>query len=749
MLDPVAGSETTAEPAPALPSPQGRANTVRAWIVSPRALEVGILLTLFGVALGVRIWLNGRILAPWIYGDEITYSDLAEDFVENGLVDGIRESLRILGAIGYPLVIAPAWLADDIPSAYTIAKGINTGLMTLAVFVVYLIARRLMRWQWALVAAVLSLALPFFLYSSALMSENGFFIVFALAVLALVYALERPTLLRQFLVIVAVAAAMVTRVQGFVVAGIALTSVLLVVLYNALDNREEGLLRGVARGLWRFKVWIFAAPIAAVAYIAVKLAQGAELGSAFGVYNATTRIGDYTVRDSGRWILASFGELALAVGLVPVATLIILFGISWSRERLLDTRQRIFVFVTASAFVWLVVQVGIFSSRFAFDLIPQERSMAYVMPLLLVGTVLWLERGMPRPPALAVAAVAIPAVAVVALPLERMLPVSGNHALGLFSIYVVQLRLPATSDEIRALVAIGLALAAIAIALPRRFARPVVPVALLVFAVVSSFLVFAETRKSATNQRFAPGIGLEANWIDNRAGTDADVQLIYTSSQTGLLQLIQFLETDFWNKSIRGIDSLDSDQYFGATLQFDPLTGFLARTDPNAPASTAPFAVATADLGLAGDVVDTVHPFVLYRVERPLRVASTIDGLWPDGWAGPVTVYSRYATPGDAPVTLDLSLSRAGWGGTPIEGDVVVRVGPMVAGADGAPGMGEPVAEYTRDLTSGEAQVLSVPTPPPPFRVEIFSPTFSPAQFGQPDTRQLGVRLGIAARAPQ
>ena len=105
------------------------------------------------------------------------------------------------------------------------------GLMTLAAFVAYLMARRLVAWPWALVAGVLTLALPFFVYSTALMTENAFFPVFVLGMLALMLALEKPTLIRQALVVFAVVVAFATRVQGFALAGIVLTSVLLCAMY--------------------------------------------------------------------------------------------------------------------------------------------------------------------------------------------------------------------------------------------------------------------------------------------------------------------------------------------------------------------------------------------------------------------------------------------------------------------------------------------------------------------------------------
>ncbi|MGI9659599.1 MAG: hypothetical protein ACR2OD_11870, partial [Gaiellaceae bacterium] len=415
-----------------------------------RAVEVGALLIVFGTALGVRVWLGGKILAPWIYSDEITYSRLAETFASSGLASGLDESWSVLGAFGYPLVVSPAWLTDSSVTSYAIAKGINVGLMTLAAFFVYLMARRLLAWPWALLAAVLSLALPFYTYATALMTENAFFPVFILGMFAIILALEKPTLTRQALVALAVVVAFATRVQGFVLAGIALTSVLLCAVHEASAEQSGGRLQWIIKSIARFKLWLVLAPALALGYVAIKLAQGDSLGSAFGAYSVTTNLGEYSVRDSARWILFTFAELSVSVGLVPIAALIVLFVLAFRGRDFLARRQRIFVFATGSAVAWLVVQVGVFSSRFAFDQVPQERSVAYVVPLLMVATVVWIERGLPRPAVATALALAVPAITVIAPPLERMLPFTGNHAFGLFSLWVIQIRLPTGSDEIRA-----------------------------------------------------------------------------------------------------------------------------------------------------------------------------------------------------------------------------------------------------------------------------------------------------------
>src|SRR4029079_8283919 len=87
----------------------------------------------------------------------------------------------------------------SIPDAYAAAKAINGVVMSLAAVPAYLLPRRLLQPRLALVAAALSVAVPSMLYTGTLMTENVFYPLFLVVVLALVMTLERPTPLRQAL----------------------------------------------------------------------------------------------------------------------------------------------------------------------------------------------------------------------------------------------------------------------------------------------------------------------------------------------------------------------------------------------------------------------------------------------------------------------------------------------------------------------------------------------------------------------
>ncbi len=189
----------------------------------------------------IRFQLARRVAAPWIMVDELIYSELAKSLASGGhyLVRG-----EPTGAYGYvyPLLLAPAYRAfDAVPDVYTAAKAINAVVMSLAAVPAYLLARRVLSPGWSLLAAVLALALPAYVYSGTLMTENAFYPVFLGAVLALVLVLERPTAGRQAALLALCALAFLTRTQA-----LALVPAFLLAPV-ALDRLERRPWRALAR----------------------------------------------------------------------------------------------------------------------------------------------------------------------------------------------------------------------------------------------------------------------------------------------------------------------------------------------------------------------------------------------------------------------------------------------------------------------------------------------------------------------
>src|SRR5206468_4856657 len=114
----------------------------------------------------------------------------------------------------------------------------------------------------------------------------------------------------------------------------------------------------------------------------------------------------------------------------------------------------------------------------------------------------------------------------------------------------------------------------------------------------------------------------------------------------------------------------------------------------------------------------------LWRVRGPLRLSSTVTGVTPDGWTGAVATYRRYVVPPGAK-NVEIQVSRPGMPASLAPARVQARIGART---------------LVKTVRGAGSAMLRLAAPHRPFVVTLtVSPTFSPSQFGSPDTRTLGV----------
>jgi len=416
-----------------------------------------------------RIWLNGRVQAPWIMADELAHSEMAKSFANgDGLeVRGLPSYARTL----YPVLISPAWLADSVETAFAAAKAINTVLMTLACIPLYLWARRLVSEGWALASAALLLLLPAFAYTGTIMTESAFLPLFVLALWAFARALETPTVVWQLCAVAAALAATTVRLQALVLLAVLVTAIILDAL--AAGWHAESRRRAVGARLQRFAATGVAFAVGAVAFVAYGLTSGGGLRRAFGGYRSVLQL-EYSLSEGLRWTVLHAAELVFAVGVLPAAAFLLLAR-AWLRPAS-GRAERAFVCVTAAALLWIVPQAGFFASRYSERI--EERNMFYVEPLLLLALVVWVARGAPRPPRGTAVAVAVPLALLPAIPIERLFNVSLlSDTFALIPLMRLSTLVDGGSDAVRALLAVGgVAAALLFVLVPRRFAATTIVV---------------------------------------------------------------------------------------------------------------------------------------------------------------------------------------------------------------------------------------------------------------------------------
>jgi hypothetical protein len=183
----------------------------------------------------------------------------------------------------------------------------------------------------------------------------------------------------------------------------------------------------------------------------------------------------------------------------------------------------------------------------------------------------------------------------------------------------------------------------------------------------------------------------------------------------------------FWTPQARVADPP------AAAREVEPETGLL-----RPPLAADGLVFASGAFAVAGETVASAPVGLLVRVDGPhVRVAETVDGLQPDGWSGEQAVYRRFHA--DAPGTVEVVVSRVGWGGPEVPGTVTVSVGPLGETP-------QPVERFPVPHAAEERVV--VPVPGKPFAVVVEVPTFTPAEFGFEDARTLGAQLQFAYTAP-
>lgn len=694
------------------------------WLATPVAFVVFVV-----VALVARIWLGRKVPTPWILVDELIYSEEAKSFAAGG-------DFMLRGVAGpdvgkvYPALISPGWAFDSTATSYGVAKAINAAAMTMVVVPVYFWARRLVAPGYAVLAAVLTLALPAFVYSGTLITENVFFPAFVLSCFLLALVLEVPTMPRQAAMLVVFALTVAIRVQGVVLVPILVVASLVKILLDLQAAATPVRLQPVVRALRPFAASLALIGAAALLYVAWKVVHGAPLRSGLGVY-AGVGTDVYSARDALRWVLYHSAEISLAVGVIPLSAFVVLFGLAWRRGARAGPAERAFLATVAAAVFLLVIEVGVFASRFAIRI--EERNMFHVAPLLLLALVVWLDRGLPRPPALTAVAAILPGALLLTLPLERLLNVSIlSDTFGLIPFYRLISKLNGGFDEMRLVLAAGLLAAGLLFAvLSRRWATVAVPLAVGAFLIGSSWVVFGSTRDFARGTDNLVAASANRDWVDDVVGRNEHVPFVFVNSPDVSTESGILWQTEFWNRSVDRVYGLGAQETSGLPeLIATPDASGRIRVDDS---RTPRYAVAPLDVELAGSRVATTPRLALYRLAGAPRLAATTAGLYADGWSGPDAEYLRYSPAGQ----IRVDVSRAGWRGPDAPGNVRVEVARL---------SGSVVASRRWVVHSGATRTFAFPAPEAPFRVRVhIDPTFSPSQFGQSDTRQLGAQVQFAA----
>lgn len=544
----------------------------------------------------------------WIAPDEMIYGNVGRNLWQHGSLRLFGEEPAIFGVV-YPALVGGPLALAGLDRGYELLKVIQPLVMSATAVPVYLWARSLSGPRWALVAAALTVAVPGLAYTGLLMSEVAFYPAVVLAAWATAAALERPTRLRQALLVGAIALAAATRLQAL----------LLPVVLLAAAGLHALLLRDPKRPL---RLWPGVAALAAigVGWIAYRTAATGSPREALGAYAVTSESG-YSVAEVARFAAFHAADLLLVTALFPAcAVALLLFA------RPLSEALAAYLATTIALVPLFVLEVGAFASEYVGRL--AERTLLPLAPVLFVGFSAWLARGGPRPRARTAAVVLAALGLLLYLPLrEHVVDAAVPDAFTLVPLLWLRERV---SDGTLELAVWGTAAGALALfaLLPRRL----IALLPLLAAGALAFASFASTREVQQRVRFDQLnlLGGERDWVDETV--DEPVAYVLASQKEHNLVWQQL----FWNERIRRVYVLA-----GSELPGRPPLAREVSVEPDgrlAPAPAEPLVVAPVELQFRGEQLGGIvireyeqAGLGLWRLETPARLSSIRAGV---GWDG-------------------------------------------------------------------------------------------------------------------
>ena len=715
------------------------APTENAWF--DRVYRAIPLATAFVTLLAIYAWEASRHASPWLFTDELELSQISRAIEATG--HGARRGEPYFWHTLYTWLIAPAWAIKSTSTAYAVVKYIGVIVMTLTVVPTYFLARTIVSPRAALFAAAGAASVPALAYAPMILEEPLSYPYAAVAFLAMAMALARRTWLW-------IAAAIALSLLGGFVRGelgvLPLVLVLAAGLYAVTSEAGR-------RWRSRFTSWDWVG--------AIVLGAGAIIvfSGLVGKYSQSWSIatGHYRGRmlDYG---LQAAGSLTIGLGLLPVVAALAALARPRDEERTPELRA--FTSLFAAALVGFGVYTAVKASYLStvFGTTVQERNLIYLVPLVFVGTALWLDRPRLRWIPL-LAAVGFVAYLIVATPYQ-LDNVPAADSLGVGIAQMANRELSFAHGGIEQALFIALAIGAVLLVLPRFLGRRpgwvlgvTATAAVLVIAWTLAGQISAANYSNDASQSLIKVYPRPLTWLDERTHGKPTLYLgqhLDSGSDLGIWL------TEFWNRSLKYVWSVDGSAPGPGPTQ-TPNTHADGRLYP-APPGGVDYVLAEPGIDLDGTVVmrpnkDKGNRWFLYKVRKPLRYAYNETGVFADGQTGcdrapcpaAESAYNRFSTPGQKPGYAVVDVSRLSACGALVPpAGVRVTIGKLVEGRDKQPHIGRVTDVQRWTLRIGSAKRFVLRTPKPPFRVEVkIAPTYSPTSYGESDQRQLGGQVGF------
>jgi len=689
-------------------------------------------------------WQAWRRETPTIFSDELETTQISRAIAETGHAMRRGEPYGFTSLV--PWLTAPFWWLHPVATAYEAIKTVQAFVMAGAIFPAFLLARRLLSPGWAYFAAVAAIAGPALSYSPILVEEPWAYPAATLALWLTVRAVDRPGRWPIALAFGSCLLAVLIRSQLVALFG-ALAFGLLALWWRTPSMRRW-------RATWSRWDWVGAVVLGIGALIAVV----AFLGHRSNEWSTATTLWKGRMLEYGSW---AGGAFAIGIGVLPAIALLAMLAVPRAeRER---PGVRAFVVVATGAVVsfgWYAAVKGAYLST-TFSSLIVERNLVYLAPLAFVATAYLFERGAAPVWSVLVAGAAVLGL-VVWVPIERGLdnfPYYEAHGLAILALANREWSWPLgrieTAVEVLTVVCV-VVLLLLGTRLRSHLTGIAAPLAAAVAVALLVWNVTAEVYASIGEHDFSAlverNIPKPNDWVDRAAGSGSVVMLGQHMSDDPL----GVPSTEFWNRSIGKVWSVDgSGPGPGHTLTPD-LQDVDGTLWPN---PQTDFVLASGGVEVVGEQVASNAGSSLVRLDgQPIRLSSNTTGIAGDGWilgdpgnpdVPARAAYNRFDVSDGGTGTAVVTLSRQTFcpEGAQLPGNAVVRIGVLGRGPDKQPAIVKQTASESLYVPACTVRTVALPTPSVPWRVEVSSDTFVPAQVDPKgsagERRALGARVSF------